>query len=105
MRYSGRCCVYLYGEGNRSVELPLQKKEKYMGYLVGLLTLGGLIVGMVAVVLGNRPLAILCAVMVLAGIMLAALDMYLASTKGVKGRQTTNWAALPRFTKKQKKEQ
>ena len=76
-----------------------------MGYLIGFLTLGGLIVGMFAVVLGNRPLAILCAVMVLAGLILAVLDAYLASTKGVKGKQTSNWAALPRFVKKQKKEQ
>ena len=76
-----------------------------MGYLIGFLTLGGLVVGMFAVVLGNRALAILCAVMIVAGIMLAVLDAYLASTKGVKGKQTTNWAALPRFTKKQKKEQ
>ena len=75
-----------------------------MGYLIGFLTLGGLIVGMFAVVLGNRPLAILCAVMVLAGLILAVLDTYLASTKGVKGKQTTNWVALSRFAKKQKKE-
>ena len=105
MLRDSRCsCVYLYGEGNRSVELPLQKKEKHMGYFVGFLTLGGLIVGMFAVVLGNRPLAILCAVMVLTGLMLAVLDAYLASTKGVKGKQTSNWAALPRYTKKQHKE-
>jgi hypothetical protein len=104
MRDSRCSCVYQYGEGNGSVELPPQKMEKPMGYLVGFLILVGLVVGMFAVVLGNRPLAILCAVMILASLILAVLDAFLASTRGVKGKQTTNWAALPRFVKKQKQD-
>ena len=75
-----------------------------MGYLIGFLALGGLVVGTFGVVFGNRPLTILSAVMLLACLILSVLDTFLASNKGVKGKQTSNWVVLPRFGNKQKKE-
>ncbi len=74
-----------------------------MGYLIGFLGLGSLVVGLVGVGLGNRALVITSAVMFLAFLLLCVVDALRAGSQGTKGNHPFNWVVLSRYTKKRKK--
>jgi amino acid transporter len=62
-----------------------------MGYLIGLLGLGSIVLGLLGVGFGNRALVIIGTVMLLACLILCVLDVFMASSKGAKGNPPFNW--------------
>ncbi len=71
-----------------------------MGYLIGLLGLGSIVLGVLGVGLGNRALVIIGTVMLLACLILCVVDTFLVSSRGAKGNHPFNWVVPFRFPKK-----
>jgi len=74
-----------------------------MGYLIGFLGLGSIVVGIMGFSLGNSVIETTSGAMLLACIILCIFDGLTAIIRGVVGRdQNFNWLSLSRYARKPK---